>query len=182
MKKRNVISILLYLLGAALFVISNSAVVSGSPIHLTYFQRVVLCGAAVCSIGTAPFIYQFKTRAGMVMKLLEPSEATKDKLTSIGYGFFIPIFFIMTGVGLNLRSLFGKPSSLMLLPGLVIFLLIAKLPVVLTYMRYFQKRNAFAGGFLTATTITIVLPTLQVARKLHAITSTQSDAFILAAV
>lgn len=120
--------------------------------------------------------------AGMVMKLLEPSEATKDKLTSIGYGFFIPIFFIMTGVGLNLRSLFGKPSSLMLLPVLVIFLLIAKSPVVLTYMRYFQKRNAFAGGFLTATTITIVLPTLQVARKLHAITSTQSDAFILAAV
>lgn len=120
--------------------------------------------------------------AGMVMKLLEPSEATKDKLTSIGYGFFIPIFFIMTGVGLNLRSLFGKPSSLMLLPVLVIFLLITKLPVVLTYMRYFQKRNAFAGGFLTATTITIVLPTLQVARKLHAITSTQSDAFILAAV
>ena len=120
--------------------------------------------------------------AGMVMKLIEPSEATKDKLTSIGYGFFIPIFFIMTGVGLNLRSLFGKPSSLMLLPVLVIFLLIAKLPVVLTYMRYFQKRNAFAGGFLTATTITIVLPTLQVARKLHAITSTQSDAFILAAV
>lgn len=120
--------------------------------------------------------------AGMVMKLLEPSEATKDKLTSIGYGFFIPIFFIMTGVGLNLRSLFAHPSSLMLLPVLVIFLFIAKVPVLLTYVRYFQKKNAFAGGFLTVTTITIVLPTLQVARKLHAITSTQSDAFILAAV
>ena len=120
--------------------------------------------------------------AGVVMKLLEPSEATRDKLTSIGYGFFIPIFFIMTGVGLNLRSLFAHPSSLMLLPVWVIFLFIAKAPVVLTYMRYFQKKNAFAGGFLTATTITIVLPTLQVARKLHAITSTQSDAFILAAV
>ena len=120
--------------------------------------------------------------AGMVMKLLEPSEATKDKLTSIGYGFFIPIFFIMTGVGLNLKSLFAHPSSLMLLPVLVIFLFLAKAPVVFLYMRYFEKKNAFAGGFLTATTITIVLPTLQVARKLHAITSTQSDAFILAAV
>lgn len=120
--------------------------------------------------------------AGMVMKLLEPSEATKDKLTSIGYGFFIPIFFIMTGVGLNLKSLFAHPSSLMLLPVLVIFLFLAKAPVVFLYMRYFEKKNAFAGGFLTATTITIVLPTLQVARKLHAITSTQSDVFILAAV
>ncbi len=120
--------------------------------------------------------------AGMVMKLLEPSEATKDKLTSIGYGFFIPIFFIMTGVKLNLRSLFAHPSSLMLLPILVLCLFIAKLPVVAVFLRKFDKRNAFAGSFLTATTITIVLPTLQVARRLHAITQTQSDAFILAAV
>ena len=30
--------------------------------------------------------------AGMVMKLLEPSEATMDKLTSIGYGFFYSNF------------------------------------------------------------------------------------------
>ena len=70
MKKRNVISILLYLLGIALFVIANSAVVSGSPIHMTYFQRVILCSAAVCSIGTAPFMYQSKTSVGMVVKLI----------------------------------------------------------------------------------------------------------------
>ena len=70
MKKRNAISVLLYLLGIALFVIANSAVVSGSPIHLTYFQRVILCSAAVCSIGTAPFMYQSKTRVGMVVKLI----------------------------------------------------------------------------------------------------------------
>ncbi|EFG55512.1 hypothetical protein C5L18_001041 [Lactobacillus amylolyticus] len=120
--------------------------------------------------------------AGMVMKLLEPSEATKDKLTSIGYGFFIPIFFIMTGVKLNLRTLFAHPTSLMLLPVLIIFLILAKMPVVAVYMRKFDHGNAFAGGFLTATTITIVLPTLQVARRLKVITSTQSDAFILAAV
>lgn len=70
MKRRNAISVLLYLLGVSLFVIANSSVVSGSPIHLTYFQRVVLCGTAVCSIGTAPFISQSKTRVGMVMKLI----------------------------------------------------------------------------------------------------------------
>ncbi len=42
--------------------------------------------------------------------------------------------------------------------------------------------NSLAGTFLIMTTITIVLPTLEVARKLNAITETQSDAFILAAV
>ncbi|MQB79521.1 potassium transporter [Lactobacillus reuteri] len=83
--------------------------------------------------------------AGMVMKLLEPSETTEDRLNSIGYGFLIPFFFIMTGDRLDLK-------------------------------------NSFAGSFLVATTITLVLPTLQVARNLHAITGAQSDAFTLAAV
>lgn len=54
----------------ALFVIANSAVVSDSPIHLTYVQRVILCSAAVCSIGTAPFFDQSNTKIGMVMKLI----------------------------------------------------------------------------------------------------------------
>lgn len=70
MKKRNVVSILLYLLGVALFVISNYSVVSNSPINLEYFQRVVLCGVAVCSIGTAPFIYKSRTRVGVVIKVI----------------------------------------------------------------------------------------------------------------
>ena len=70
MKKRNVISILLYLLGAALFVISNSSVVSGSPLHLEYFQRVVLCSTAVCALGIAPFIYKSKTKTETIIKFV----------------------------------------------------------------------------------------------------------------
>ena len=120
--------------------------------------------------------------AGMVMKLLEPSEATEDKLTSIGYGFFIPIFFIMTGAKLNLRQLFANPHALALIPALVVCLIVAKLWAIPVYRLRFNKRNSFAGGFLTVTTITLVLPSLEVARNLHAITQTQSDAFILAAV
>ena len=70
MQKRNVISIFLYLLGVALFVISNSSVVSGSPIHLAYFQRVILCSAAVGSIGIAPFVYKAKNAVGTITKLI----------------------------------------------------------------------------------------------------------------
>ena len=66
--KRKVISALCYLLGVILFVVANSAVVSGSPIQLSYCQRVALCGAAVCSIGIAPFLYPSKTKVGTVIK------------------------------------------------------------------------------------------------------------------
>lgn len=120
--------------------------------------------------------------AGMVMKLLQPSEATQEKITAIGYGFFIPIFFIMTGDRLNLRTLFANKSALALIPVLVAGFIIAKLPAYLAFRRRFTNRNSFAGTFLTVTTITLVLPSLQVARNLHVITNNQSSAFILAAV
>lgn len=120
--------------------------------------------------------------AGMVMKLLEPSEATRDKLTSIGYGFLIPIFFIMTGVRLNLRTLLTNPAALTLIPVLVACFILAKCWAYPIYRRRFNRRNSFAGGFLTVTTITLVLPSLQVAQNLHTITDTQADAFILAAI
>ena len=70
MQKRNAVSILFYLLGTALFVISNYSVVSSSPISLAYFQRVVLCSAAVCFIAAAPFLYKSKTGAGMAIKFI----------------------------------------------------------------------------------------------------------------
>lgn len=120
--------------------------------------------------------------AGMVMKLLEPAEGTENKLTSIGYGFVIPFFFIMTGVNLDLRSLFTKPSALALIPVLVICFILAKLPTLFIFRRSLTGKNAFAGSFLMVTTITLVLPALQVAQNLHTITSTQSDAFVLAAL
>ena len=148
-------------------------------IRLAFFLIFTLVTVAE-SVGAENILGAFL--AGMVMKLLEPSEATQEKLTSIGYGFFIPIFFIMTGVRLDLKSLFANKIALALIPILVACFIIAKLPTTLIYRRRFNARNSFAGGFLTVTTITLVLPSLQVAKNLHAITSTQSDAFILAAV
>lgn len=148
-------------------------------IRLAFFLIFTLVTVAE-SVGAENILGAFL--AGMVMKLLEPSEATQEKLTSIGYGFFIPIFFIMTGVRLDLKSLFANKTALALIPILVACFIIAKLPTTLIYRRRFNARNSFAGGFLTVTTITLVLPSLQVTKNLHAITSTQSDAFILAAV
>ncbi len=70
MKRRNLISIFLYLLGAILFIISNSSVVSGSPIHFEFFQRVILCGVAVGSIAIAPFVYKTRSAIGTIIKFI----------------------------------------------------------------------------------------------------------------
>ena len=68
MKKKTLAGIFLYLLGIVLFVVSRSGVVSGSPIHLAYRQRVLLCSAALCSVAVAPFLYRARTRVGTFVK------------------------------------------------------------------------------------------------------------------
>lgn len=50
--------------------------------------------------------------AGIVLKLLQPHEDTRDKLDSFGYGLLIPIFFIMSGVNLNISQLLSNPKTL----------------------------------------------------------------------
>lgn len=148
-------------------------------IRLAFFLIFVLVTVAE-RVGAENILGAFL--AGMVMKLLRPSEVTQDKLTSIGYGFFIPIFFIMTGAKLNLRTLFADPKAALLIPVLFVCFIIAKTVPYLVFRLRFKQTNAFAAAFLTSTTITLVLPTLQVARNLHAISAQQAGIFTLAAV
>lgn len=148
-------------------------------IRLAFFLIITLVTIAE-SVGAESILGAFL--AGMVMKLLRPREETQDKLTSLGYGFFIPIFFIMTGVKINLRTLLADPTSLALIPLLLIGFFFAKLALVPILRLRFKPRNALAGGFLISTTITLVVPTLTVGRNLGIITTQQSGAFTLAAI
>ncbi|MFT9040026.1 cation:proton antiporter [Schleiferilactobacillus harbinensis] len=148
-------------------------------IRLAFFLIVTLVTVAA-QVGAESILGAFL--AGIVMKLLHPREETRDKLTSIGYGFFIPIFFIMTGVKINLRTLLADPASLGLIPLLLLGFLLAKVLLWPILRRRFQPRNAIAGTFLISTTITLVVPAVTVGRNLGIVTSQQAGAFTLAAV
>lgn len=120
--------------------------------------------------------------AGIVMKLLQPSESTQEKLTSVGYGFFIPVFFIMTGAKLELRSLLIQPEAWLMILLLFVCFMVAKAGLFFTMQKAFNRTNALAGACISATTITLVLPTLEVAAHLDQITEVQVGEFTLAAV
>ena len=100
----------------------------------------------------------------------------------MGYGFFIPVFFITTGVNLNLRTLFTDPSSLILIPVFLIAFIMSKAAVYGAFRHRFGRRYAVAAAVVTSTTITLVLPILQVGRNLKLITTAQSGAITLAAI
>lgn len=120
--------------------------------------------------------------AGIVVKLLQPAKETQRKLDSIGYGIFIPFFFVITGVKLNIPSLLTSPDTVILIPLFFLAFMLVKVPAYFGFKTSFSKRNSRAGVMLSSTTITLVLATLAVAEQLKAITSQQSGAFILAGI
>ncbi|GHP13858.1 potassium transporter [Lentilactobacillus fungorum] len=148
-------------------------------VRLAFFMIVTLVTVAE-TVGAEGILGAFL--AGIVIKLLEPHEETKVRLDSIGYGFFIPIFFIMSGVNLNLRQLVANPHTLLMIPVIFIGYLLAKILIYFVLRKRFKRSNAIAGTAMSATTITVVLAALQVAQHLHRITNQQSGAFLLAAV
>jgi Kef-type K+ transport system membrane component KefB len=52
--------------------------------------------------------------AGIVLRRWAPGdvEALEGKLDAIGYGFFIPVFFVSSGMGLDLQSIVEAPGRL----------------------------------------------------------------------
>ncbi|HJE86007.1 MAG TPA: cation:proton antiporter, partial [Levilactobacillus hammesii] len=100
----------------------------------------------------------------------------------IGYGFFIPMFFMMSGVDLNLRTLLADSATLLLIPAFLVAYLLAKTAVYFILRLRFKRGNAFAGMAITSATITMVLAVLQVAKTMNVVTSQQSGAFLLAAI
>lgn len=120
--------------------------------------------------------------AGIVIKLLEPEESTREKLDAIGYGFLIPIFFITTGVKLDLPALLHDRQVLILIPLFFLAFIFSKALIFFVLRRFFKQANALAGSLLSATTITLVLAVLQVAEEVHAISTRQAGAFLIAAI
>ncbi|KRN88366.1 CPA2 family monovalent cation proton (H+) antiporter-2 [Ligilactobacillus ceti DSM 22408] len=120
--------------------------------------------------------------AGIVFKLIEPAAESQHKLDAIGYGFFIPFFFILTGVNLDIPSLLNSPKTLLLIPLFFLAYLIAKLPAYFGFRMRFKNKNALAGSILSGTTITLVLAVLTVAQDLNAISDQQSGAFLIAGI
>lgn len=120
--------------------------------------------------------------AGVLVSLLAPNQELIHKLDSFGYGFLIPIFFVMVGVKLNLWTLFGDPKLLIMIPLLLTGLLFSKLLPAYLLKIWYDTRKVVASGFLLTSTLSLVIAAAAIGENLKIITSQMSGALILAAV
>jgi Kef-type K+ transport system membrane component KefB len=76
----------------------------------------------------------------------------REKLEAAGYGVFIPIFFVATGVRFDLEGLLESPSALANIPLFFAAILAARGLPALLYRRAVGGRRALASALLQSTT------------------------------
>ena len=104
--------------------------------------------------------------AGMIVSLATPDnqrDVLVHKLEGLGFGFFIPIFFVVSGMRFDLTSLVATPAGLFRVPlFLALFLVVRGLPALL-YRRALPASDLPVLALLSATELPVVITTIAVA-------------------
>jgi Kef-type K+ transport system membrane component KefB len=99
--------------------------------------------------------------AGVIVRLFIRGENTgqvTSKLEAIGFGFLIPIFFIETGINLDLHALEHKPKVLLLVPLFaLLFLFTRGLPTLAVFRRVLDRAHLTALTILSSTALPLVV-------------------------
>lgn len=106
----------------------------------------------------------------------------RGKLDAIGYGFFIPIFFISVGAGFDLRALVETPGAVVLVLALIGTAYLVKVIPALLYRKLFSWRETLAAGVLLSSRLSLIVATAAIALELGIIGAATSSAIILVAI
>jgi Kef-type K+ transport system membrane component KefB len=122
--------------------------------------------------------------AGAVIGLVDRDSAShphfRTKLEAIGYGFLIPVFFVSSGVRLDLTGLLAHPSALARVPVFLLALLVARGVPALLGLRATARRNTIAIGLLQATSLPFIVTATQIGLALGQITAVTGAALVCA--
>jgi Kef-type K+ transport system membrane component KefB/Trk K+ transport system NAD-binding subunit len=132
--------------------------------------EVVLLGAFLSGMLLSLFLH--KGRSLLIVKL-----------DSLGYGFFIPIFFIMVGVKFDPASL--KEFEITLIPFLLILLLMlfaVKILPSFLLTRQFGLRRSLSAGFLLSSRLSLIIAASAIGLELGVITPGINASFVIMAM
>ena len=107
----------------------------------------------------------------------------ESKLTAVGYGFFIPFFFVTSGIKFNLDALTENPVRFLEVPlFLALFLLVRGLPALVLYRSQLDRRDRVALAFLSATQLPLVVAITTIAVEQGHMRSSTAASLVAAAI
>ena len=123
--------------------------------------------------------------AGAILTLLDQDQDMthpefRRKLEAIGFGFFIPAFFVTTGVRFDLDALLAGASTIAMVPLFLVALLAVRGLPALLYRRLLSARQSTVAGLLQATSLPFIVTATAIGLDLGVIDAATSAALIAA--
>jgi Kef-type K+ transport system membrane component KefB len=95
--------------------------------------------------------------AGMVLRRWSPGDvdSLEHKLDAVGYGFFIPVFFVSSGMNLDIDSIAEAPARLLVF--FVLLLVVRGVPALFVYRKDLPAVRRAQMMLLTATALPLLV-------------------------
>jgi Kef-type K+ transport system membrane component KefB len=148
--------------------------------------------AVVLMIGFAALAEQFGLEAilgafaaGAVLTLVDQDKQMthplfRTKLESMGFGFFVPAFFVATGLKFDLNALLDHPSNLVKVPIFLAALLVARGLPAFVYRHAIGSDRAVIAGVLQATSLPFIVAATTIGVDMGLMGTAESSALVAA--
>jgi Kef-type K+ transport system membrane component KefB len=125
--------------------------------------------------------------AGALLSLVDRDEGMTHphfrlKLEAVGFGVFIPIFFVTTGVRFDLRALFASASTVAQVPVFLLAIYLARGLPALIYVRLLGRLRSVIAGVLQSTTLPFVVAATEMGLGLGVVSRASAAALVTAAL
>jgi Kef-type K+ transport system membrane component KefB len=124
--------------------------------------------------------------AGIIVRLaLKGREVAlfESKLVAVGYGFFIPFFFVTSGLRFDLSAFGDDSSTILKLPMfLALFFVVRGVPAYVMYRKHLDLRDRTALAFFSSTELPLVVAITTIAVDQGHMHSSTSAALVGAAI
>jgi Kef-type K+ transport system membrane component KefB len=106
-----------------------------------------------------------------------------SKLTGVAFGVFVPFFFVVSGMRLDVDALFASASGVAKLAiFFVLFLVVRGVPALLLYRDVLDKRDRLALAFFVSTQLPLVLAITTLAQESGNMRASTASSLVGAAV
>jgi Kef-type K+ transport system membrane component KefB len=121
--------------------------------------------------------------AGAVLSLLDKDEQMthpefRRKLEGVGFGIFIPVFFVTSGVNYDLDALTSSASNVLMVPIFLAALLAARGLPALLYRRLLDTKHTAIAGLMQATSLPFIVAAVAIGEDLNLVTAAEGAALI----
>src|SRR6266545_4920519 len=152
--------------------------------------QIRIRGAFVLLIGFAAIAAQLGLEtilgafmAGAILSLLDRDQAMthpdfRRKLEAVGFGVFIPVFFVTSGVNYDLNALLASASNVIMVPIFLAALVVARGLPALLYRRVLDGRRTAVAGLMQATSLPFIVAATAIGQELDLISAAEGAALI----